>query len=312
VQSAFFGPLKYGILPQQLGEDALMGANALIQSSTFIAILLGTIVGGTLIAVPDSGAVLTSIVIIFLAMAGWVASRSIPDAPAADPLLVLDRNPFRQTWRVAVIAAEQRDVMVAIIGISWFWFVGATFLQLFPGFTCDVLGGGPAVVVLLLCTFTVGVAAGSWISARMCGPHVSLALAPLGAGGLFAFALIPALLPPHASALSVSQVLMDSANWPSLLALLGLAMSGGVFVVPLFAFVQRQSPPERRARVIAAANVLNALFMVLSALITIVLLKSGVGISGIFAITGVGTLLVLAGMLIASSTMRRAFGDRFL
>jgi hypothetical protein len=205
--------------------------------------------------------------------------------------------------------------MVAIIGISWFWFVGATFLQLFPGFTCDVLGGGPAVVVLLLCTFTVGVAAGSWISARLCGPHVSLALAPLGAGGLFAFALIPALLPPsaaHASALSVSQVLMDSANWPSLLALLGLAMSGGVFVVPLFAFVQRQSPPERRARVIAATNVLNALFMVLSALITIVLLKSGVGISGIFAITGVGTLLVLAGMLIASSTMRRAFGDRFL
>jgi hypothetical protein len=228
---------------------------------------------------------------------------------------VLDRNPFRQTWRVAVIAAEQRDVMVAIIGISWFWFVGATFLQLFPGFTCDVLGGGPAVVVLLLCTFTVGVAAGSWISARLCGPHVSLALAPIGAGGLFAFALIPALLPPslpHASALSVSQVLMESANWPSLLALLGLAMSGGVFVVPLFAFVQRQSPPERRARVIAAANVLNALFMVLSALITIVLLKSGVGISGIFAITGVGTLLVLAGMLIASSTMRRAFGDRFL
>ena len=309
-QSAIFGPLKYGILPQHLEQEALMGANALLQGSTFIAILAGTVVGGSLIVIPDRGAVLTAICVVVIALAGWAASRSIPPAPSAEPRLVLDRNPFRQTWRVAVMAAQQRDVLVAIIGISWFWFVGATFLQLFPGFTCDVLGGGPQVVVLLLCTFTVGVAGGSWVSALVSAGRVSLALAPFGAIGIFVFALIPTVWPPAAPSgalLSISQVLMDAANWPSLLALLGLSTSGGVFVVPLFAFVQQQSPPERRARVIAAANVLNALFMVLSALVTVALLKAGIGIIGVFAVTGVGTLLVLAGMFTCSATMRRSF-----
>ena len=313
-QSAFFGPVKYGILPQHLGEDALMGANALIQGSTFVAILVGTIAGGLLISIPDAGGSLTAACVILVAVAGWAISRAIPDAPAADPQLILDRNPFRQTWRVAVMAAENRDVMVAVIGISWFWFVGATFLQLFPGFTCDSLGGGPSVVLLLLCTFTIGVAGGSWISAQLSGGRVSLALAPLGAFGLFAFALVPVMFPPTApdvSALNISQVLANVGNWPTLLALLGLAVSGGVFVVPMFAFVQRESPPERRARVIAAANVLNALFMVLSALMTIVLLKSGMKITGVFAVTGIGTLFVLIGMLAASTTMRDAFVGRF-
>ena len=313
-QSAFFGPVKYGILPQHLGEDALMGANALIQGSTFVAILVGTIAGGLLISIPDAGGSLTAACVILVAVAGWAISRAIPDAPAADPQLILDRNPFRQTWRVAVMAAENRDVMVAVIGISWFWFVGATFLQLFPGLTCDSLGGGPSVVLLLLCTFTIGVAGGSWISAQLSGGRVSLALAPLGAFGLFAFALVPVMFPPTApdvSALNISQVLANVGNWPTLLALLGLAVSGGVFVVPMFAFVQRESPPERRARVIAAANVLNALFMVLSALMTIVLLKSGMKITGVFAVTGIGTLFVLIGMLAASTTMRDAFVGRF-
>ena len=313
-QSAFFGPLKYGILPQHLEQNALMEANALLQGSTFIAILAGTVVGGTLIAVPEHGAMWTAVGIVVIALAGWIASRAIPEAPAAEPQLVLDLHPFRQTWRVAVMAAEQRGVVVAIIGISWFWFVGATFLQLFPGFTCDVLGGGPSVVVLLLCTFTIGVAAGSWISVRVSVGRVSLALAPYGALGLCVFALVPMVLPPavpSVAMLSISQVLTDATNWPSLLALLGLSTSGGVFVVPLFAFVQLQSPPERRARVIAAANVLNALFMVLSAVVTIALLKAGVGIIGVFAATGIGTLFVLAGMLAASVTMRRAFLAHF-
>ncbi|MFT5448429.1 MAG: MFS family permease [Gammaproteobacteria bacterium] len=313
-QSAFFGPVKYGILPQHLEEDALMGANALIQGSTFVAILVGTVAGGLLISIPDAGGSLTAACVIVLAVVGWATSRTIPDAPAADPQLILDRNPFRQTWRVAVMAAENRDVMVAVVGISWFWFVGATFLQLFPGFTCDTLGGGPSVVLLLLCTFTIGVAGGSWISAQLSGGRVSLALAPLGAFGLFAFALVPVIFPPaapDASALSIFQVLANAGNWPTLLALLGLAVSGGVFVVPMFAFVQRESPPERRARVIAAANVLNALFMVMSALMTIVLLKSGMKITGVFAVTGIGTLFVLIGMLAASTTMRKAFAGRF-
>jgi len=313
-QSALFGPLKYGILPQHLDEDHLMGANALIQGSTFVAILLGTILGGTLIAMPETGAAVTSVAIVCIALLGWLASRQIPDAPAADPKLELDWNIFRQTWRVALMAAEQRDVLVAVIGISWFWFVGATFLQLFPGFTCDALGGGPAVVTLLLCTFTIGIALGSWASTRLTGGHVSLALAPLGALGIFAFSLVPALVPPPAPQgleLTVAQVAAAAGNWPALATLIGVAVSGGIFVVPMFAYVQAASPPDHRARIIAAANVLNALFMVLSAVLTIVLLELGASVSGVFAVTGCLTLVVGAWMLKASPGMRVAFRDRF-
>ena len=314
-QSALFGPLKYGILPQHLDEDHLMGANALIQGSTFVAILLGTILGGTLIALPGPGVAATGVTVIGIALLGWLTSRHIPDAPPADPTLEFDWNIFRQTWRVALMAAEKRDVLVAIIGISWFWYVGATFLQLFPGFTCDGLGGGPAVVTLLLCTFTIGIALGSWASTRLTGGHVSLALAPLGALGIFAFSLVPALVPPPAPPgleLSVSEVAAAAGNWPALAALVGIAVFGGIFVVPMFAYVQAASPPDHRARIIAAANVLNALFMVLSAVLTIVLLKLGASVTGVFAVTGCLTLAVGAWMIKASAEMRLAFRDRFL
>jgi hypothetical protein len=216
------------------------------------------------------------------------------------------------------MVSGQRDMLTAILGISWFWFVGATFLQLFPGYTCDVLGGGPAVVILLLCTFTIGIAGGSWFSAYLGAGKISLSLAPLGAAGMALSAFLPVLMPPSTmlsagitSNLTVSEVAMNAGNWPSLIGFLGLALSGGVFVVPLFAFVQRQSPPQRRARVIAAANVLNALFMVLSALLTVALLKSGLKIVQIFALTGAMTAVVMLVMLIASSTMRADFAQRF-
>ena len=313
-QSALFGPLKYGILPQHLGDEELMSANALIQGSTFVAILVGTVLGGLLAAMPEVGPAVTAGTIIALAIAGWLASRQIPDAPAADPGLRLDPNIFRQTWRVARMAAEKRDVLVAIIGISWFWFVGATFLQLFPGFTCDVLGGGPTVVTLLLCSFTVGIALGAWASTRLTRGRISLALAPLGVMGMFVFALVPMLMSPPlpaAADLGIAEVAAVSGNWPAIVALLGVALFGGIFVVPLFAFVQSESPPEHRARIIAAANVLNALFMVASAVITLILLKLGVSVSGVFAITGVLTLVMGLWMLKASPAMGQAFMSRF-
>lgn len=311
-QSALFGPLKYGILPQHLDADHLMGANALIQGSTFVAILAGTIVGGTLVIVPAAGVPATAALILALAVLGWLASRAIPAAPAADPDLRIDLNPARQTWRVARMAAQDRDLLVAIIGISWFWFVGATFLQLFPGYTCDVLGGGPGVVTLLLCAFTVGIAAGSWTSTKLTGGRVSLALAPLGALGMALFALGPVLWPPALPAgaeLSVAQVAGTSANWPALISFLGLSLFGGIYVVPLFAYVQANSPPEARARIIAATNVLNALFMVLSAVLTIALVAVGFDVSGVFAAVGVLTALMGIVLLAASPAMRNAFSD---
>jgi MFS family permease len=312
-QSSLFGPLKYGILPQHLPHSRLMGANALIQGSTFVAILAGTVLGGLLIAMEPSGTEAVAAVVLGLALAGWWTSRGIPDAPSAQPDLVIDHNPLRQTWRVARMAADNRDVMVAVIGIAWFWFVGAVFLQLLPGFTCDVLGGGASSVTLLLATFTIGIGTGAWCSARLTRGRISLGLVPTGALGMALCAVLPLLLPPpppSAMEQGIATVLAASGNWPVLLGFLGLALFGGLFVVPQFAFVQAHSPPERRARIIASANVLNALFMVLASVVTVGLLGVGVGVPGVFATTGVLTVLVGMTMYCASPGIRAGLRRR--
>ena len=309
-QSTLFGPIKYSILPQHLANEQLMDANAMIQGSTFVAILLGTVLGGAMMALERGAVTATIVVILLLAVLGFLSSRSIPKAPPADPGLVIDWNPLRQTWQVAHMAAESRDVLVAIVGISWFWFVGAVFLQLLPGFTCDVLKGDAPVVTLLLSTFTVGIGLGAWASARITRGRIELGLAPLGALGMAVCALVPALLPAPVAGgdgLSIGAVLGEVANWPVLAAFFGLALFGGLYVVPQFAFVQAMCAPQRRARVIASANVLNALFMVLSALVTLALLALGLDLAGVFAAVGVLTALAGVALLVASPAMQAAF-----
>lgn len=312
-QSTLFGPIKYGILPEHLPEQRLMDANALIQGSTFIAILLGTVLGGTLMVLPQASTLATVVTIIALAVFGFASSLYIPAAPPAEPSLKIDFNPVRQTWRVAKLAAERRDLLVAIIGISWFWFVGAVFLQLLPGFTCDVLAGDAPVVTLLLTTFTVGIGLGAWAAARLTRGRIELGLTPLAALGMAVCAAVPALFPPPPAVghtLGIAAVLTSAGNWPSLAAFLGLALFGGIYVVPQFAFVQANAPPGRRARIIASANILNALFMVLAALVTLALLGAGLGVAGVFAIVGALTAVVGALLLWASPSMATALTSR--
>ena len=279
VQSAFFGPVKYAILPQHLKKSELVGGNALVEMGTFVAILGGTIVGGMLAAktgAGEHGIAYLGIVIMSAALCGYLASRAIPRAPAAAPELRINFNPATQTIRVLREAAKTPSVFYAIIGISWFWLLGAAYLTQIPSFTRNVLGGSESLVTLLLCTFTIGIALGSLLCERLSGGRIELGLVPLGAAGLTLSGLALAaaggsFTPPATTDLA--------AFWASdgALAILGyltlIGIFGGFYIVPLYAMMQERSDAAIRARIISINNVLNALFMVVSALLGILFLN---------------------------------------
>ena len=172
VHSTLFGPVKYAILPQHLKTDELVGGNGLVEMGTFVAILLGTIVGGLLVAVDPNGPVMAGAAAVAVAIAGWLVSRAIPLTPAVAPNLAINWNPFTETWRNLRFAQGNRVVWLSMLGISWFWFYGATYLTQFANFTKDVLGGDEHVVTLLLAMFSVGIGAGSLLCERLSGHKV--------------------------------------------------------------------------------------------------------------------------------------------
>ncbi len=299
-QSAFFGPLKYGILPQLLRAEELIGGNGLIQMATFVAILAGMILGGLLAA--DGGVGVVGISVVGVAILGWWASRRIPPVAIADPGLNTDRFPFRPMLHGVSFARESTGIFAAVLGVSWFWFMGATFLQLLPAYGRDTLGGDANVVILLLTCFTIGIGAGSLLCAWLSGNKIDLRLVPVGAVGMSLFALVPLLAGPPGSSgadqlLSVSGVLHGPGNRAVIGSFIGLSVCGGVFIVPLYTYVQAHSALTRRARVIAANNILNALFMVLSAVLTLIALSAGLSIPAIFAVAGGINLLFCAVVL---------------
>jgi acyl-[acyl-carrier-protein]-phospholipid O-acyltransferase/long-chain-fatty-acid--[acyl-carrier-protein] ligase len=287
VQSTFFGPLKYGILPDQLHEDELMGGNALISAGTFLAILAGTILGTEVVLTPQGVTVIAGVVVAVAAL-GWVASLYIPATRPAQPELQVSYNFVTETWKILAHAAGQRDVFLCIMGISWFWLVGATFLAQFPTFTKDVLGASVQVLTVLLTTFSVGIAIGSLLCNRLLKGEVHATFVPLGALGMTVFTvdLFFATAHPLSSAsgelMSVAAFLGTPAGWRVIGDLLLVAISGGIFIVPLYAIVQQRSEDEHRARNIASNNVMNALFMVISAVGTVLMLKGGFTIPEVF------------------------------
>lgn len=285
--STLFGPVKYAILPQHLKPEELIGGNALIEAGTFVAILLGTLLGG-LLAAAEGGTAWITLAALAIAVAGYGASRFIPSAPAPDPQLRLQANPLTETWRVIGHAKANRTVFLSILGISWFWLYGALFLAQFPAYAKDVLGGGELTVTLLLATFTIGIGAGSLACERMSAGRVELGLVPLGSIGLTLFGLdlawaSPAALPSGAP-LALAALLSQSAVWHVLVDLLLLGVFGGFFIVPLYTLMQERSEPSHRARVIAANNILNACFMVVGALTAAALLAAGLSIPALFAV----------------------------
>ncbi len=299
VQSTLFGPLKYSILPQHLSTHELLGGNGMIQMGTYLAILLGTMIGGLLIAIETQGTFYLAVVLIAVAVAGWWSSRAIPVAHASDPTLNIKWNIIVETWHTICFARENRTVFWGIIGISWFWFCGATFLSLVPTYTHDILNADERVATLILLAFSVGVGAGSLLCEKLLKQRITLALAPVGALGLTVFAIDLSMvhLPDPQLATTVftgSSFIQHVHHWRILFDFGMIGLAGGLYMVPLYALVQQQSHPDVRARVIAANNIINACFMVFSAVVIGVLIGFGVKITGIFFVVAALNLIMLS------------------
>jgi len=271
LQATLFGPIKYAILPQHLQTRELVGGNAIVEAGTFVAILLGTL-GGGLLAGLNHGIAWIVGICFAVAVAGFWASGRIPAAPAPAPQLKIDFNPLAEAWRCIGLARRERSVFLSILAISWFWLYGAILLAQFPVYTKTVLGGNEGVVTLLLAVFCVGIGAGSLLCDKLThrrGKPVEPGLVPIGALGMAIFGIDLAFAAPaHLGgvALSVTELLRQGGAWRVLFDLLMLSGFGGLYCVPLYALMQQRSEAVHRARVIAANNILNALFMVAGAL----------------------------------------------
>jgi 1-acyl-sn-glycerol-3-phosphate acyltransferase len=289
VHSTLFGPVKYAILPQNLRSDELIGGNGLVEMGTFVAILLGEVLGGIVIAIKPNGPLYAGATAITVAVAGYMVSRRIPMAPAVAPDLRINWNPFTETARNLRLAHGNRVVWLSMLGISWFWFYGATYLTQFANFTKDVLGGDEHVATLLLAIFSVGIGVGSLLCERLSGRKVELGLVPFGSIGLSVFAVdlyfASRGLAAHGP-IAAAGFLASPPHWRVVADLVLLGMFGGFYIVPLYALIQERSDPAYRSRIIAANNILNAIFMVASAGIALGLLKTGLTIPQLFLVTG--------------------------
>jgi len=306
--AALFGPVKYGLLPEKLTTAELPAGNALVEGATFLAILVGTIAGGISIS-EAQGAEFVVGVIVVLAIVSWTFARAIPSSGPAAPDLKITRNPFSSTF--ALLGELKSDWRLWSGGhiVSWFWLVGFVALSLLPVTVKLILGGTESVVTLCLAVFTIGIASGSLLAARASRGRPNLALVPIGAllMGLFslAIALLTAFASPSAEPLRAAALLTSPTGLGLVLCLCGLAIAGGLFVVPTFAAVQAWAPPERRARVIAGVNVLNAAYMLGGGAIVAGLQALGVSSPMLFALTGVLNLLVIV-------LIRKAWGAETL
>ena len=287
-QSALFGPVKYAILPQHLRESELIGGNALVETGTSLAILVGMIVGGWMIAQPGWGVAGIAVLTCSLSAGGLLLSGFIPRSPAADPALVINWNPARETWRILRFAAGNRTVFLSILGISWFWLYGAMLVTQFPNLVRNLLHGNEQVVTLLLVVFSIGIGAGSLLCERLSGHKVELGLVPFGSIGLTVFGIdlgLATAAPAAGTALGLEAFLGHGQNWRVLADLMLIGVFGGLYIVPLYALVQSRSDAAHRSRIIAANNVLNALFIVVAAGISIGLLAAGLSIPQLIIVT---------------------------
>jgi hypothetical protein len=275
-QSTIFGPIKYAILPQALTKNELVGGNALVEMGTSLAILLGSMLGGFLIAIKPEGKMLISWVIVIIAIVGFISCWRIPRAESANHELKINWNPITETWRNFLFIKQNRTILLSILAISWFWFYGATFLTQIPNYTREVLGGDERVVTFLLTIFSVGIAIGSLLCEKLSDKKVELGLVPFGSIGLTCFGVDLYLatkgLQPQATA-SFSVFIQNAVNHRVIFDLLGIGIFGGFYIVPLYALIQARSEPSHRARIIAGNNIVNAFLMVLSAALAIIILS---------------------------------------
>ncbi len=295
VQATFFGPVKYSILPQHLGDTELVAGNALVELGTFIAILIGTIAGGILISMQPAGAMYVSIGLLSASLIGYVAAHFVPLAPSFQTDLHIHKNPISQFVEITAITKKIRSVYLSVLGISWFWFFGSVVLSLLPIYTKDVLSGSESVVTYFLAIFTIGVAVGSMLCETLSFNRLELGLVPLGSFFVTVFTLDLAIVgQPYGfmSPLGILDFLAQPGGIRISMDLLLLSVAAGFMIVPLYTLIQQRSEPKFRSRIIAGNNILNAFFMVVSSVLLMLLLKWQVSIPMILGILGVANLLV--------------------
>jgi 1-acyl-sn-glycerol-3-phosphate acyltransferase len=289
VHSTLFGPAKYAYLPQQLNERELTGGNGLVEMGTFVAILLGNVSGGILINWPEIGGPLAAGACVALALVGRGVASAIPVSPSTQPDLRINWNPFSETWRNLQLARQGTAVFRSLLGISWMWAFGAVFLVQFPAFAKDVLGGNANTATLLLMVFSLGIGLGSLLCETMSRRHVEIGLVPFGAFGMTIFAVdlyFACRGLPIGQDQTVGEFVSHLPHWRVLADLFLLAMSAGFFSVPMYALIQLRAQPTHRARIIAANNILNALFMIASAIGAGALIGAGFSIPQVFLVMG--------------------------
>jgi 1-acyl-sn-glycerol-3-phosphate acyltransferase len=297
LHSTLFGPVKYAYLPQHLADTELTGGNGLVEMGTFVAILAGTMAGGILVKTGAHGATYVATGCLALAALGRLAAQFIPDSPAPEPQLAINWNPLSETWRNLKIAARDRAVFHSLLGISWLWFFGSIFLTSFTPFARQVLGGDENVVTLLLAVFSIGIGLGALACERLSGRKVEIGLVPFGSIGMTLFAVDLWLATRGMSAVSmrgVGEFVGDPSSWRVMADLFLLAFFGGLYSVPLYALIQSRSEPSHRARIIAANNILNALFMIVAALMATALLRAGITLPQLFLVVGIMNAAVAA------------------
>lgn len=295
IHSTLFGPVKFAYLPQVLNEREITGGNGMVEMGTFVAILLGSLAGGLLVALPEVGHLYIAVACLAVAVLGRITAQFVPPSPATDPDLVINWNPISETLRNLKLARTNIVVFRSLLGISWMWFFGAVFLGQFPSFAKEVLHGDSNVASLLLVVFSVGIGVGSLMCEMLSKRHVEIGLVPLGAIGMSIFAIdlyFASRALPSASEMGVAAFVAQAKHWRVMADLGLLALFAGLYSVPMYALIQLRSPASHRARIIAANNILNALFMIASSILAGAMLALGASVPQIFLAVGIANIVV--------------------
>lgn len=298
--STIFGPVKYSYLPQNLSEEELIGGNGMLEMGSFVAILLGQILGAWL-AMQSNNAVLTSICIVLFAVMGYWTSRGVPVTPAGAPSLTINWNPVTETLRNLRFIWQHQSLWLAVIGISWFWFVGATLLAQFPNFAKTTLLGDESVFIVLLSIFSLGIGVGSLLCEKLSKHKVELGLVMLGGIGLTLFSAdlyftsnsIHHTLSASTAIRSYTDFFIQFSHLHLLADVLLIGLFGGFYIVPLYAYIQSNAESSHQSRVIAGNNIMNALFMVVSAALSLFIFSLGFDVPQLFLITAMLSALVM-------------------
>ncbi len=300
MHSTLFGPVKYSYLPQHLKEYELIGGNGMVEMGSFVAILLGQVLGAWLATVANHE-LLTSIAILLIAILGYSTSRGVPNSPAADSALKINWNPITETIRNVKLIWPQQQIWLAIVAISWFWFYGATLLAQFPNLAKNVLHGDESVFILLLSVFSIGIGIGSLLCEKLSKGKLELGLVLFGAIGLTLFGadLYHTSTSIHAALQGITieqnykQFLLIGASWRMIADIALMGIFGGFYIVPLYVLLQTRTDKSYLSRIIAANNIMNALFMVASAGFSIWIFYLGYNIPQLFLVTALLNVLIM-------------------